>query len=58
MHTPTANTNGLVSLAIGTGTIISGSFTAIDWSVKTYFTQIETDPTAGINYTITSTSQI
>ena len=36
-HTPTSNTNGLVSLEIGTGTVISGSFTAIDWSVGTYF---------------------
>ena len=57
-HTPTSNTNGLVSLEIGTGTVISGSFTAIDWSADTYFIKTETDPTGGTNYTITGTNQL
>jgi hypothetical protein len=48
----------LVSLEIGTGTVISGSFTAIDWSADTYFIKTETDPTGGTNYTITGTSQL
>jgi hypothetical protein len=48
----------LVSLEIGTGTVISGSFTAIDWSVDTYFIKTETDPIGGTNYTITGTSQL
>jgi hypothetical protein len=58
IHTPTSNTNGLVSLEIGTGTVISGSFTAIDWSIDTYFIKTETDPIGGTNYTITGTSQL
>ena len=57
-QTPTSNTNGLVSLEIGTGTVISGSFTAIDWSAGTYFIKTETDLTGGINYTITGTKQL
>ena len=57
-QTPTSNANGLVSLEIGTGTVISGSFTEIDWSVDTYFIKTETDPTGGTNYTITGTSQL
>ena len=57
-QTPTSNTNGLVSLEIGLGAVISGSFTAIDWSADTYFIKIETDPTGGTNYTITGTSQL
>ena len=57
-QTPTSNTNGLVSLEIGTGTVTSGSFTAIDWSADTYFIKTETDPTGGTNYTITGTSQL
>jgi hypothetical protein len=48
----------LVSLEIGTGTVISGSFTAIDWSADTYFIKTETDPTGGTNYAITGTSQL
>jgi hypothetical protein len=58
IQTPTSNTNGLVSLEIGTGTVISGSFAAIDWSADTYFIKTETDPTGGTNYTITGTSQL
>jgi hypothetical protein len=55
---PTTNANGLVSLEIGTGTVVSGDFTTIDWSNGTYFIKTETDPTGGTTYTITGTSQL
>ncbi len=55
---PTSNVNGLVSLELGAGTIVSGSFGTIDWSNGPYFVQTETDPTGGTNYTITGTSQL
>ena len=55
---PTSNANGLVSLKIGTGSIISGDFSTIDWSDGPYFIKTETDPTGGTNYTITGTSQL
>ena len=57
-QTPTSNTNGLVSLEIGTGTIVSGIFSSIDWSAGTYFIKTETDPAGGTNYAITGTSQL
>jgi hypothetical protein len=57
-QTPTTNANGLVSLEIGTGTLVSGNFTAIDWANDTYFIKTETDPTGGTNYTIAGTSQL
>ncbi|WP_189663242.1 MULTISPECIES: DUF1566 domain-containing protein [unclassified Polaribacter] len=57
-HTPTSNTNGLVSLEIGLGTVVSGSFTEIDWTSGAYFIKTETDPIGGTNYTITGTSQL
>jgi hypothetical protein len=57
-QTPTSNSNGLVSLEIGTGTVISGSFTAIDWSAGTYFIKTETDLAGVTNYTITGESQL
>ena len=59
-HTPTTNANGLVSLEIGTGTVVSGDFTTIDWANDTYFIKTETDPTVagGTTYTITGTSQL
>jgi hypothetical protein len=57
-QTPTTNANGLVSLEIGTGTVVSGNFTTIDWANGTYFIKTETDLTGGANYTITGTSQL
>ena len=57
-QTPTTNANGLVSIEIGTGTVVSGDFTTIDWANGSYFIKTETDPTGGTNYTITGTSQL
>jgi hypothetical protein len=57
-QTPTSNANGLISLEIGTGTIVSGDFTNIDWANGPYFIKTETDPTGGTNYNITGTSQL
>jgi len=55
---PSTNANGLVSIEIGEGTIVSGAFSAIDWSNGPYFIKTETDPTGGSNYTITGVSQL
>ncbi len=57
-HTKTSNANGLVSLEIGDGTFVSGSFPSINWAFGPYFIKTETDPTGGINYTISGTSQL
>jgi len=59
-QSPTTNANGLVSLEIGTGTVVSGDFTTIDWANGPYFIKTETDPTTagGTNYTITGTTQL
>ena len=57
-HSANTNTNGLVSLEIGAGTVVSGSFNGIDWSSGPYFVKTETDPGGGTNYSITGTSQL
>ena len=57
-HFPTTNTNGLVSLEIGTGTIITGDFATIDWKNDIYFIKTETDLNGGASYTITGISQL
>ena len=44
-HGITTNANGLVSLNIGEGTAITGSFAGIDWSNGPYLIQTATDPT-------------
>jgi hypothetical protein len=56
-QTATTNINGLVSLAIGTGTS-SDDFSAIDWSAGPFFIKTATDPAGGTTYTITGTSQL
>ncbi len=55
---PTTNINGLVSIEIGSGTVVSGTFANIDWSEGPYFIKTETDPNGGTSYTITGTSQL
>ncbi len=55
---PTTNANGLISLEIGNGTPVTGTFSSINWGANTYFIKTETDPAGGTNYTITGTSQL
>ncbi len=57
-QTPTTNANGLVSIEIGGGTVVSGNFANIDWANGPYFVKTETDPTGGTSYSITGTSQL
>ncbi len=57
-QTPGTNANGLVSIEIGAGTVVSGDFTTIDWANGPYFIKTETDPTGGNSYTITGISQL
>ena len=57
-QTPTTNANGLVSLEIGAGTAVTGTFAGIDWSAGPYFIKTETDPAGGTSYSITGTSQL
>jgi uncharacterized protein (TIGR02145 family) len=51
-HRSTTNANGLVSLEIGEGMALLGTFAGIDWSNGPYLIQTETDPTGGTNYSI------
>jgi len=57
-HSPTTNNNGLVSLEIGGGTVVSGSLSSINWSDGSYFIKTETDPTGGLDYCIVGISQL
>jgi Protein of unknown function (DUF1566) len=57
-QTSSTNNNGLVSLEIGTGTPVLGTFGAINWATGPYFIKAETDPLGGSNYTISGTSEL
>jgi trimeric autotransporter adhesin len=56
--TGTTNANGLVSLEIGSGTVLGGTFSTINWGGNSYYLKTETDPAGGTNYTISGTSQL
>lgn len=55
---PSTNLNGLVSLEIGAGNLVSGDFPSIDWSMGPFFIATATDPNGGNDYSITGTSQL
>lgn len=57
-QSPNTNDNGLLSIAVGQGTPVSGNFGAIDWGNGAYFIKTEIDPSGGSSYTISGTSQL
>ena len=57
-HSATTNANGLATIEIGGGALVSGNFSIINWGSGTYFLKTETDPAGGISYSITGTSQL
>ncbi len=57
-QTPTTNANGLATIEIGGGTVISGNIATINWAAGPYFIKTETDPAGGSSYSITNTTQL
>jgi hypothetical protein len=57
-HTPPTNVNGLLSVEIGSGALVSGSISGINWANGPFFIKTETDPTGGTSYGIVSVTQL
>ena len=57
-QTVTTNTNGLMTLSIGEGIEVSGTFSGIDWADGPYFLKSEIDPDGGVSYAIESVQQL
>lgn len=57
-HNPTTNANGIVTIEIGGGTVVSGTFAAIDWANGNTYVKTEVDPSGGTSYTLTGTTQL
>jgi sulfatase modifying factor 1 len=57
-HSPLTNANGLATLEIGGGIVLSGNFATINWANGPFFVKTETDVNGGSNYTITNISQL
>lgn len=57
-HAKTTNSNGLVSLEIGTGTNVSGNFSTIAWDKGPYYIETQVDAGGGTNYNIIGVTQL
>lgn len=57
-HSVTTNNFGLYNLAIGTGTVLSGNFGTIDWSLGNKFLKVEVDPAGGNSFVLSGTTQL
>ncbi|MFT4982171.1 MAG: hypothetical protein ACI9UR_002040 [Bacteroidia bacterium] len=57
-HAVGTNAFGLFNVAIGTGSVTSGSFAGIDWSSDEHYTKVEFDPAGGSSYSNLGTSQL
>ena len=57
-HDSTSNANGLVSLEIGEGTTVTGTFASINWANGPYFIKTEIDPDGGSDYNISGTTEL
>ncbi len=52
------NINGLVSLEIGMGIPVNGTFSNINWANGPYFIQTEVDPSGGSNYSVLGVTEL
>lgn len=57
-HFPVTDAKGLITIEIGTGTLVNGNFSDIPWAEDTYFLKTEIDPQGGSDFVIESTSQL
>ncbi|MCX6233617.1 MAG: hypothetical protein NT175_02690 [Bacteroidetes bacterium] len=57
-HSDSTNSFGMINIAIGGGTVVSGSFSAIDWGSDAYFLKMEVDTTAGMDYILMGITQL
>lgn len=57
-HNGITNDNGLLTVEVGGGAAVSGSFASINWGTGSYWLRTEADPNGGTSYTITGTSQL
>ncbi len=57
-HLISTNANGLATLQIGSGNVVSGAMDEINWGDGPFYIRTSTDPDGGTDYTITGTSEL
>ena len=54
----TTTAQGMFSVNVGTGTVVSGTFSGINWGTNAKFMQVEMDPAGGTSYIDMGTTQM
>ncbi len=57
-HAKTTDAGGLMSLQIGSGTVLSGVFANINWGGASHFIKLEADFSGGSNYVVLGTQEL
>jgi len=57
-HSVTTNGYGLYNVAVGNGTVVSGTFNTIDWATGDKYLQVEIDPNGGTTFADAGTTQL
>ena len=57
-HSATTNAFGIVTLTIGSGNVVTGTFSDIAWGSNSYFIKVEADPLGGVSYIDMGTTQL
>ncbi|MBL7712874.1 MAG: hypothetical protein JNL13_10430, partial [Chitinophagaceae bacterium] len=57
-HATTTNAFGLYTVAIGSGTVVSGAMAGIEWVTGNKYMQVEIDPAGGSSYTSLGSTQL
>ena len=55
---PTTTAQGLFNVNVGTGSVVSGTFSSINWGTNAKYLQVELDPTGGTSYINMATTQM
>lgn len=57
-HSLTTNVHGLFTVQVGSGSVVSGTFSGIQWGGGSKYMKVEMDAAGGTNYTVMGTSQL
>lgn len=57
-HSTTTDGTGMFSLAIGNGSVVTGTFADIAWGSGDHFLKVELDPAGGSSYSLVGTQQL
>ena len=57
-HVEETNENGLLTVEIGSGNVLEGSFSDIPWGTESVFLRTEIDPTGGENYVLSISQRL